>query len=143
MITSLGELQVVEIHTFADMQKAIGKILAEMKALGFAEHDGFGVRLSLEEAIVNSIRHGHRGDMRKPIRLRYFVTEPQIIIEIQDQGRGFDPDILPNPTTGERRECPGGRGVFLYRHYMSWVAFNETGNCVTFCKKSTGNKASV
>jgi serine/threonine-protein kinase RsbW len=135
MITALGNLNVLEIHTLVDMQKGINRILAEMKALGYGERDIFGVRLSLEEAIVNSIRHGHRGDVSKSVLLRYLLDDHNLIIEIKDQGRGFDPDILPNPTAPENRETPGGRGVFLYRHYMTWVAFNEKGNCVTFCKK--------
>ena len=48
--------------------------------------------------------------------------------------RGFDPDGVPDPLAPGNLERPGGRGIFLMRHYMSWVQYNEIGNCVVMCK---------
>ena len=47
---------------------------------------------------------------------------------------GFNPDDLPDPLDPENLERPSGRGVFLIRHYMTWVRYNPRGNCVTLCK---------
>ena len=66
------------------------------------------------------------------------ISPRQLLVEIRDQGPGFDPDGLPDPLAPENLERPGGRGVFLIRQYMTWVQYNETGNGVTLCKvKST------
>ncbi len=122
------------VHTTSEMARAIQQILAEMRILGFSEKEQFGTRLALEEAITNSIRHGHRGDTSKVVEIRFHLNPEKILIEIHDQGRGFDPDGLPDPLAPGNVERPGGRGVFLMRHYMTWVSFNEKGNCVTLCK---------
>jgi serine/threonine-protein kinase RsbW len=122
------------VHTLHDMQRCMSRILAAMQDAGFAPKEVFGARLSLEEAIVNAIKHGHRNDTSKRVEVRFQVTDRQMLIEIRDQGPGFDPDGLPDPLAPQNLERPGGRGVFLIRQYMTWVQFNETGNAVTLCK---------
>ena len=102
--------------------------------LGYAERELFGIRLALEEAIVNALKHGNRNDPGKAVRVRYQMSPMQFLIEVKDEGRGFDPEGLPDPLSPENLERPGGRGVFLMRHYMSWVQYNENGNIVTLCK---------
>lgn len=120
------------------MDAFLERLGALLSVAGFSERDLFSVRLSLEEAIINSIKHGHRGDPSKAVSVRYCVTEQQLLVEIEDQGPGFNPDQVPDPRTPENLERPFGRGVFLMRHYMTWVRFNDQGNCVTLCKSRTG-----
>lgn len=132
--------QEIGIHTLQEVQGLINCLLDEILPLGFTDKERFGIRLSLEEAIVNAVKHGNRNDPAKTVRVRFQVTTQQFIIEIQDEGRGFDPESVPDPLNPENLERPGGRGVFLMRHYMSWVQYNETGNCVTLCKvRKSGN----
>jgi serine/threonine-protein kinase RsbW len=116
------------------VQGLINRLLDEMKPLGFTDKERFGIRLALEEALVNAVKHGNRGDSSKTVHVRYQISPQQFMIEIQDEGRGFDPEAVPDPLNPENLERPGGRGVFLMRHYMSWVHYNEAGNCVTLCK---------
>jgi serine/threonine-protein kinase RsbW len=123
-----------EVHTLHDMQRCLSGILAVMRDAGFSAKEIFGARLALEEAMVNAIKHGHRNDTRKRVDIRYQVTEQQLLVEVRDQGPGFDPEALPDPLAPQNLERPGGRGVFLIRQYMSWVQFNESGNAVTLCK---------
>jgi serine/threonine-protein kinase RsbW len=123
-----------EVYTLHDMQRCISRILAGMKDAGFTPKEIFGTRLGLEEAFVNAIKHGHKGDTSKRVEVRFQISDRQLLVEIRDQGPGFDPEGLPDPLAPENLERPGGRGVFLIRQYMSWVQFNETGNCVTLCK---------
>jgi serine/threonine-protein kinase RsbW len=122
------------VHTLHDMQRCMSRILAAMQDAGYARKEIFGARLALEEAIVNAIKHGHRNDTSKCVEVRFQVNEHQMLIEVRDQGPGFDPDGLPDPLAPQNLERPGGRGVFLIRQYMTWVQFNETGNAVTLCK---------
>jgi serine/threonine-protein kinase RsbW len=96
------------------------------------------VRLGLEEALVNAVRHGNRGDPRKRVRVRYRVAPQEVWAEVEDEGPGFDPGAVPDPTGPERLERPGGRGLLLMRHYLSSVSYNERGNAVTLRKRRGG-----
>ena len=126
--------QQIGIHTLQEVQGLINHLLDEINPLGFTDKERFGIRLALEEAIVNAIKHGNRNDASKTCHVRYQITSQHFMIEVLDEGRGFDPESVPDPLNPENLERPGGRGVFLMRHYMSWVQYNETGNCVTLCK---------
>ena len=62
------------------------------------------------------------------------VSPKRIRVEITDEGPGFDPDSLPDPTTPNHLGCPGGRGVLLMRAFMSRVEFRNHGNHVVLEK---------
>ncbi len=132
-----GWQQQVGVRCLADTRCMINRVLDELRPLGYTEKELFGIRLATEEALVNAIRHGNREDPAKTVHVRYFLSVQQFMIEIQDEGNGFDPDGIPDPLAPDNLERPGGRGVFLMRHYMSWVQYNETGNCVVLCKVRT------
>ena len=102
--------------------------------------DVFAVKLSLDEALINAIRHGNQYDRSKNITVGYRVDDEQVIITVADQGEGFDPNELPNPTTETNRWKQGGRGIFLIRAYMDEVAFNERGNQIWLIKKMSSDK---
>jgi serine/threonine-protein kinase RsbW len=123
-----------EVRTTAEISAFIGRVLTEMAQAGFGEHDRFGVRLALEEAIINAIKHGNRGDPAKQVQVTYHINSGEIVTEIEDQGSGFNPSQVPNPLAPENLERPGGRGVFLMRHYMTFVQYNERGNRVLLAK---------
>jgi len=127
--------QAVDVFTMEDMLRCITRVVAAMQASGFDAKELFGTRLALEEGIVNAIRHGHRNDTSKRVDVRFLVTDQQLLVEIHDEGPGFDPDGLPDPLSPENLERPGGRGVFLMRRYMTWVQYNDPGNIVTLCKQ--------
>jgi serine/threonine-protein kinase RsbW len=126
--------QCAEVRTTAEINSFIGRLLGEMARAGFGEHDQFGVRLALEEAIINGIKHGNREDPTKFVRIYYAVSPREIVTEVEDQGPGFNPSQVPSPLAPENLERPGGRGVFLMRHYMTMVQYNERGNRVLLCK---------
>jgi serine/threonine-protein kinase RsbW len=114
-------------------------ITREMAAAGYSEKDRFGMRLALDEALVNAIRHGHQYDPRKRVRVRYAVSPQQILAEIEDEGAGFDRQQVPDPTAVENLERTSGRGLLLIEHYTTWVRYNARGNCVTICKCPSSN----
>lgn len=121
--TSLGEVEGV-----------LSALCRELEAAGYPEKDIFAVRLSLDEAIVNGIKHGNRGDPGKTVCVRYRLAPESLWVEVEDQGEGFDPKQVPDPLAPENLERCSGRGLFLMRAYMTWVRYNERGNCVTLCK---------
>jgi serine/threonine-protein kinase RsbW len=122
------------VHTREAATGVLYLVRAEMTARGYAERDLFGVDLSLEEAIANALKHGHRGDASKPVRVQWEVSEHRVLIAVEDQGAGFDPTRIPDPRAPENLVKSNGRGLLLMRHFLSWVRFNERGNRVTLCQ---------
>ena len=88
-------------------------------------------RVGLMEALANAVLYGNREDPRKRIRLEIAFLRYAIEARVTDEGPGFDPTTVPDPTTPENIERPGGRGLFLMRNLMDEVRYNEVGNSVT------------
>ncbi|HZT82047.1 MAG TPA: ATP-binding protein [Gemmataceae bacterium] len=105
-----------------------------LRACHFGDHDIFSIKLALEEALVNAIKHGNQMDRSKKVRISYSVRPDRFDVCVTDEGRGFDPSDVPDPTAPENLERPCGRGLMLMRHYMSEVAYNAPGNSVTMSK---------
>lgn len=89
------------------------------------------LRVSLVEALSNAIRYGNRECPNSSVRLELLVGPERITARVIDQGTGFDPSCVPDPTNPENRVKEGGRGLFLMRKLMDEVHYNERGNCVT------------
>jgi serine/threonine-protein kinase RsbW len=116
-----------------EMAPVIETALTAMTNLGYPPKDIFGARLALEEAICNAIKHGHQHDPTKVVEVRYCIRADHFLLEVEDQGPGFDPALVPDATVPENLERPCGRGLLLMRHYATWVRHNREGNCVTLC----------
>jgi len=116
-------------------RQAVDDVLNELKAQNWAKHDIFGVHLAMEEAMVNAIMHGNCLDADKEVRVRCQISPVRVRIEICDEGNGFDPAAVPDPTDPDRLESPGGRGVMLMKAFMSRVQYNARGNCVVLEKQ--------
>ena len=104
------------------MQEEIERSIAGSRA---SEQEIFSVRLALEEALVNAIKHGNQMDRRKSICIRYRLLLDRLEVQITDEGAGFDPDDVPDPTAVENLDRPCGRGLMLMRHYMTEVAYSK------------------
>jgi serine/threonine-protein kinase RsbW len=124
----------LELHALAEVSRVLTAVAADMTALNYGSRDIFAVKLGLEEAISNAVKHGNRRDPAKRVRIRYRVTADRVVAEVADEGAGFDPAAVPDPRPGGYRDRPCGRGLFLMRAYMTWVAFNARGNEVTLCR---------
>jgi serine phosphatase RsbU (regulator of sigma subunit)/anti-sigma regulatory factor (Ser/Thr protein kinase) len=111
-------------------------ILNRLEALNYGERAIFGVRLAIEEAVINAIKHGNRMDKAKKVTITYSADQDECVISVADEGRGFDPGAVPDPTMDENLELPHGRGLVLMKAYMDDVSHNEKGNMVTMRKKA-------
>ena len=118
----------------AEARRVQDEIERLLRAHQASEKDIFGIRLALEEALVNAIKHGNQMDRDKKVAIVSVVRAEHFEIHITDEGNGFDPGDVPDPTAFENIERPCGRGLMLMRHYMSEVAFNARGNAVTMSK---------
>src|SRR5262245_46757723 len=93
-----------------------------LKVNRYSDYDIFGIKLALEEALVNAIKHGNQMEPSKKVHIVYRIHRERFEIRITDEGAGFDPEAVPDPTTLENLERPCGRGLMLMRHYMSEVS---------------------
>ena len=114
----------------AEAQRFQDEIEKLLLSLNYGERDVFSIKLALEEALVNAIKHGNQMDRTKNVQITYQVLPHQFEIRITDEGPGFDPADVPDPTDVENLERPCGRGLMLMRHYMCEVAYNARGNSV-------------
>ncbi len=110
-----------------DVQERIVSMLEERE---YSMRDVFAVRLALEEALVNAIKHGNQLDPDKTVRIHADVEQDRIYVEIEDQGPGYRPEDVPDPTLDENIERASGRGLMLIKSFMNRVDFNEKGNCI-------------
>ncbi|MDY7009586.1 MAG: ATP-binding protein [Planctomycetota bacterium] len=111
------------------------EILGRVEGVGYSEDDRFAIRLALEEALINAIKHGNKFDHARKVTVSADVGQDQTTITVCDDGAGFDPDAVPDPTTDENLEKPSGRGIMLMKAYMDEVSYNDRGNEVRMAKR--------
>lgn len=87
--------------------------------------------ITLTEAVSNAIIHGNSAESNKKVFVSTSCSNKKISFTVQDEGSGFDPDDLPDPTAPENILTPGGRGVFLMRQLSDSVTFGDDGRLVT------------
>ena len=116
----------------AAIEQAEHQLLHAVATLGYPEASSFALRLAFEEAVINAFRHGHRGlPPDATIRLAWTVDRNRAVISVTDQGPGFEPDDVPDPTLEQNLERPTGRGIMLMKAYVTEVRYEGRGNQVT------------
>ena len=107
------------------------EVLAELTKLGWDGRDHFGVQMTLEETLTNSIRHGNGCDPSKLVTAECKISKDRFWLSVEDEGEGYKPADVPDCTADENLEAHGGRGMLLINCYMAEVSFNEKGNRTT------------
>lgn len=87
-------------------------------------------RVGVTEALANAVLYGNESDPEKIVRVEVALNTTRVAVCVIDEGDGFDPDSVPDPTVPPYIDAPGGRGLFLIRHLMDEIEFNERGNAV-------------
>ena len=113
----------------------IEQLLSALSEAGWDGSDLFHVQMAAEEAMVNAVTHGNKRCDDKVVELEFKVSPAKVFLRVKDQGEGFCPDDVPNPTDEENLEVVHGRGVFLIQNMMTEVSYNEAGNEVTMIKE--------
>ena len=105
----------------------VGDVLDQLENRKWPESDVFGIRMALEEAIINAMKHGNQHDPVKSVHIDCKLSGERFWIDIRDEGSGFDPNGVPDCTADENLDKPSGRGVMLIRHYMTSAKYCENG----------------
>jgi serine/threonine-protein kinase RsbW len=88
------------------------------------------ILVSVMEAVNNAIIHGNKSDETKFVEIKLLLENNSLNVTVEDQGKGFIPDDIPDPTKPDNIELMNGRGVFLMKMLADEIEFNKKGNCV-------------
>jgi serine/threonine-protein kinase RsbW len=113
------------------IERSIEYLLDRCRDAGFSEDRlRLNFRVGVAEALANAMLYGNARDPGKRVVLEAWCASDQVRIRVTDEGAGFDPESLPDPTLPQNRARSRGRGVFLIRQLMDQVDFNDRGNSI-------------
>lgn len=113
------------------VEEAVDLIARHCVASGVAPRAArFQVRVALCEALANAIVYGNKLDPAKRVEISVHVDHTLVRVCVEDQGAGFDPTVVPDPTRSDRIEAEDGRGLFLIRQLADEVYHNDRGNSI-------------
>ncbi len=99
------------------------------------------VDVAVREAVANAIKHGNAQDPAKQVHVDLFLDGGDVVIQVEDEGIGFDPDRLRDPLAPENLLKPNGRGIFYMKSFMDRIDYSPRpggGTVVTLRKKIAG-----
>ncbi|MCS7033438.1 MAG: ATP-binding protein [Phycisphaerae bacterium] len=111
------------------------QIMAAVADGGYSEDAIFAIKLAIEEALVNAIKHGNKLDPRKRVHVEANVGPEEVEIIIEDEGPGFARCAVPDPTADENLTKCSGRGLLLMEAYMHTVEYSNNGRRVRLVRK--------
>ena len=104
----------------------------------YARRFNLNFRVGLTEALSNAMLYGNNSDPEKRVRVEVTIRVEDVTVRVTDQGLGFDPTTVPDPTLPDNISKSGGRGIFLMKALMDEVRFNKRGNSVTLVLRFEG-----
>jgi len=116
------------------------KILALIEPCGYKHNALFAIKLALDEALINAIKHGNKLDPAKKVHVEAKIDSKKVEIIIEDHGPGFKRNGVPDPTVGENLCKTTGRGILLMESYMSSVKWTKNGRRVHMIKLNDNKK---
>lgn len=125
-----------EIANDSHLLKEVSKeLINTLREKGVNEEIIFDIHVGFEEALRNAMIHGNKLSPDKVVKIEMEVTPEMVIISVEDEGEGFDPDSLPDPTLDENLLKESGRGVYLINHLMDEVHYEKNGRKVIMKKR--------
>ena len=136
------ELEIELPNDLRAIEQSVEVVLDRGRQVGFnADRLRLNLRVGLTEALANAMLYGNGQDPRKRVLVEARLTPDEIRIRVTDEGRGFDPDSVPDPTTPNRIPRSYGRGIFLIRRLMDHVEYNERGNSIEMRLNAAGKRS--
>ena len=123
------------IETVAAAAAAVAEFAGRF---GVSDDALFGIDMAVREAVTNAVLHGNRQDENKTVDLVLKSSPDAVEISVHDQGPGFNPSDVPDPTAAENILKTSGRGIFFMRSFMDevdWLIRPEGGTTVRMLKR--------
>ena len=129
----------LDIASRFDMLEMVQTVLTHLSGLaGFDEEATHYMSVAVRESVVNAIKHGNRSEEARRVTIAFTLEPGSLEVSVHDEGRGFDPDTVPNPTAAENLLKVDGRGIFFMRSFMDDVSYafpTGGGTVVTMVKR--------
>ncbi|MDR0391961.1 MAG: ATP-binding protein [Planctomycetaceae bacterium] len=119
----------------ATAHRLIDEVMTQIENMEWSSKEKFAINMALEEALVNAVQHGNNSDPNKNVHFTCNLNDNLLYVKIEDEGPGFDPDAIPDPTDEEHILDNHGRGVLLIRSFVTNVRWNDKGNLIEFEKE--------
>jgi serine/threonine-protein kinase RsbW len=106
--------------------------------VGLGEEGAFGLDMAVREAVTNAVLHGNRQDESKQVGLVFAQEGHELVVTVTDEGTGFDPASVADPTAAENLLKTSGRGILFMRTFMDtveWEPRTGGGTVVRMTKK--------
>ncbi|MCS6885720.1 MAG: ATP-binding protein [Acidobacteriota bacterium] len=132
------ELSIDSDFQFVELVASVTDSITQL--VGFGPEEAYWIGLSVRESVINAIKHGNKLDVKKPVEVKFVISDDQIVIYVKDFGEGFDPSCVPNPLDPVNLLNPNGRGIFYMRTFMDEVDFqtpSSGGTVVVMRKRKT------
>ena len=110
------------------------------KEFDLTKNEDFDIKIVLEEALTNAIKHGNQFDPNRCVWVEVSINGRQLTINVKDEGGGFDTNSIANPTDEDRLMKTSVRGVFLIKKLMDEVRFEDQGRKIIMIKKLTNHR---
>jgi serine/threonine-protein kinase RsbW len=138
MIDGMQKDYVLELpNDLRAIERSVAYLVERGREIGFDDRRlRLNLRVGVTEALANAMLYGNCRDPRKRVRLEARFSPQEIVIQVTDEGRGFDPSRVTDPTLPKNRTRPGGRGIFLIQKLMDRVEYNERGNSIRMVLRS-------
>lgn len=123
------------IETVAAAAAAVAEFVGRS---GVSDDAAYGIDMAVREAVTNAVLHGNRQDENKTVDLVLKSSPDAVEISVHDQGPGFNPEDVPDPTATENILKTSGRGIFFMRTFMDevdWLIRPEGGTTVRMLKR--------
>lgn len=123
------------IETVAAAAAAVAEFVGRS---GVSDDAAYGIDMAVREAVTNAVLHGNRQDENKTVDLVLRSSPDALEISVHDQGPGFNPEDVPDPTASENLLKTSGRGIFFMRTFMDevdWLIRPEGGTTVRMLKR--------
>ena len=110
------------------------------KEVSLTQEEAFDIKLVLEEALTNAIKHGNQFDLKRHVTVCVTLLDGRLTISVKDEGVGFNADGVPDPTEKDKLMKTSGRGVYLIKKIMDEVHFKNGGREICMVKKLTNQR---
>ena len=119
--------KVIKIASKIENLRKVEKVIDEISGEFNIGEDLYGnILIAALEATNNAIMHGNKLDEEKDVAIEFNLLDNVLKIKVDDEGKGFDYENIPDPTAPENIENVNGRGIFLIRNLMDGLDFNFT-----------------